>query len=162
MIAVRLVRLIEVHSEVLTEELLVKFQTSPRTADLQKVPLYELRARSSEILRHLSEWLLSKAESDIEGRYREIGALRASQNVSFSDFCWAIVLTKEHIWDFIQQHGFLQGPLEVYGAMEFLRLLDQFFERAICYAAEGYERSKTETLSYVSVSRHAATPLKRL
>ncbi len=162
MIAVRLVRLIEVHSEVLTEELLAKFQTSPRTADLQKVPLHELRARSSEILRHLSEWLLSKAESDIEGRYREIGALRASQNVSFSDFCWAIVLTKEHIWDFIQQHGFLQGPLEVYGAMEFLRLLDQFFERAICYAAEGYELSKTETLSYVSVSHHAATPLKRL
>lgn len=162
MIAVRLVRLIEVHSEVLTEELLAKFQTSPRTADLQKVPLHELRARSSEILRHLSEWLLSKAEADIEGRYREIGALRASQNVSFSDFCWAIVLTKEHIWDFIQQHGFLQGPLEVYGAMEFLRMLDQFFERAICYAAEGYERSQTETPNYVSVSRHAATPLKRL
>jgi hypothetical protein len=162
MIAVRLVRLIEVHSEELTEELLAKFQSSPRTTDLQRVPLHELRARSSEILRHLSEWLLSKAEADIEDRYREIGALRASQNVSFSDFCWAIVLTKEHIWDFIQQHGFLQGPLEVYGAMEFLRLLDQFFERAICYAAEGYERFKTETLSYVSVSRHAAATLKRL
>jgi hypothetical protein len=154
MIAVRLVRLIESHSETLTEDLLNKFQTSSRTADLQKVPLSELRARSSEILHHLSEWLLHKSEADIERRYREIGAIRAGQNVSFSDFCWAIVLTKEHIWDFIQQHGFLEGPLEVYGAMEFLRLLDQFFERAICYTAEGYEGAGVQAMDYVSVSRN--------
>ena len=162
MIAVRLVRLIEAHSDVLTEELLAKFQASSRTTDLQKVPVHELRTRSSEILHHLSEWLLSKSEVDIERRYHEIGFRRAAQKVSFSDFCWAIVLTKEHIWDFIQQHGFLQGPLEVYGAMEFLRLLDQFFERAICYGAEGYERAQnlTTEVNFVSISRQSSSSLK--
>ena len=161
MIAVRLVRLIEGHSAVLTEELLSKFQTSARTRDLQKVPSLELRSRSSEILQHLSEWLLSKSEADIERRYQGIGARRAAQGVSFSDFCWAIVLTKEHIWDFIQQHGFLQGLLEVYGAMEFLRLLDQFFERAICYAAEGYELSTNDDVSFVNVPiRNTSIPRK--
>lgn len=39
MIAVRLVRLIEDHSDELTEGLLRKFQTSLRTSDLRKVPL---------------------------------------------------------------------------------------------------------------------------
>lgn len=159
MIAVRLVRLIEAHSETLTEELLDKFQTSSRTRDLQKVPLSELRLRSSEILQHLSEWLLSKSVADVERRYHEIGSRRAAQGVALSDFCWAIVLTKEHIWNFIQQHGFLQGPLEVYGAMEFLRLLDQFFERAICYAAEGYERVKQENVGLVGISqRNSSMP----
>ncbi len=50
MIAVRLVRLIEHHSDELTEGLLRKFQSSPRTSDLKKVPEHELRARSHEIL----------------------------------------------------------------------------------------------------------------
>jgi hypothetical protein len=32
------------------------------------------------------------------------------------------------------------SPIEIYGEMELLRLLDQFFDRALCFAAEGYER----------------------
>jgi hypothetical protein len=144
MIAVRLVRLIEDHSDELTEGLLRKFQTSLRTSDLRKVPAEELRNRTCEILRHLSDWLLSKSDGDIEHRYSEMGSLRATQGVSLADVCWAIMLTKEHIWDFLQQQGFLRGPLEIYGEMELLRLLDQFFDRAVCYVAEGYERAKME------------------
>jgi hypothetical protein len=124
--------------------LLKKFQTSPRTSDLRKVPAQELRNRNCEILRHVSEWLLSKSDGDIARRYSEMGSLRATQAVSLADLYWAIVLTKEHIWDFLQQQGFLRGPLEIYGEMELLRLLDQFFDRAICYVAEGYERASME------------------
>jgi hypothetical protein len=150
MIAVRLVRLIELHSDELTDELLHKFQTSARTSDLRKVPPHELRSRSYEILRNLSDWLLSKSDADVERRYREIGALRASQNVSVAHVCWGIVLTKEHIWNFLQREGFLRGPLEIFGEMELLRLLDQFFDRAICYCAEGHEKARLE---FVSVER---------
>lgn len=144
MIAVRLVRLVEDHSEELTAGLLEKFRASPHTSDLRKVPAQELRNRTGEILRHLSEWLLSKSDGDIERRYSEMGSLRATQAVSLADVCWAMVLTKEHIWDFLQRQGFLRGPVEIYGEMELLRLLDQFFDRAICYVAEGYERASTE------------------
>ena len=152
MIAVRLVRLIERHSDELTDELLQKFQTSSRTADLRKVPEQELRNRSNEILRNLSDWLLSKSDTDVERRYREIGALRASQNVSLAHVCWGIVLTKEHIWSFLQREGFLRGPLEIFGEMELLRLLDQFFDRALCYCAEGYEKAKLESVGAVQAS----------
>jgi len=141
MIAVRLVRLIESRSDELADGLLKKFHESPRTAELRRVPAHELRKRSYEILRHLSDWLLSKSGDDIELRYREIGALRASQGVPLAHVCWGIVLTKEHIWDFVQREGFLRGPLEIYGAMELQRLLDQFFDRAICFCAEGYEQA---------------------
>lgn len=73
-----------------------------------------------------------------------MGSLRATQAVSLAHLCWVIVLTKEHIWDFLQQQGFLRGPLEVYGEMKLLRLLDQFFDRAVCDVAEGYEKAKME------------------
>lgn len=155
MIAVRLVRLIERHSDELTDELLHKFQTSVRTSDLRRVPLQELRNRSNEILCNLSDWLLSKSDADVERRYREIGALRAYQNVSLAHVCWGIVLTKEHIWNFLQREGFLRGPLEIFGEMELLRLLDQFFDRAICYCAEGYEKAKLESLSAGHTSNRA-------
>ena len=58
MIALRMVRLIETHSDELTAGLLSKFRASSRTADLDKVPPDELRERAGEILFHLSDWLL--------------------------------------------------------------------------------------------------------
>jgi hypothetical protein len=43
------------------------------------------------------------------------------------------------VWEFLQQQGFLRGPVEIYGELELLRLLDQFFDRALCFGTEGYE-----------------------
>jgi hypothetical protein len=139
MIALSLVRLIEKHSDELATGLVTKFTKSPRTAELRKVPAEELRNRTYEIFQHLSEWLLTKTGADIEQRFFEIGQRRAQQGVSVSDYCWGIVVTKEHLWEFLQHQGFLRGPVEIYGEMELLRLLDQFFDRALCFGTEGYE-----------------------
>jgi hypothetical protein len=145
MLPVRLVHLIEGHCDEIAAGVLKKFQGSPRTSDLRNVPPSELRQRTLEILRHLSEWLLCKSEGEIERRYKEMGRARALQNVSFADFCWSMIFTKEQIWGFVQQQGYLQSLVEIYGEMELLRLLDKFFERAICYGAEGYETAGTQT-----------------
>jgi len=53
MIALRLVRLIEHHSDELTAELVVKLKTSSRTADLRKVPR-PATTSSSVMLRSVS------------------------------------------------------------------------------------------------------------
>jgi hypothetical protein len=139
MIALGLVRVIERHSDELAAELVAKLGTSSRTSDLRKVPVEELRRGIQEILRHLGEWLITKTGHDIEKRYFEIGERRASQGVALSDFCWSIALTKGHLWEFLQRQGVTGSPIEIYGEMELLRLLDQFFDRALCFATEGYE-----------------------
>jgi hypothetical protein len=155
MIALRLVRLIESHSDQLAEDLIEKLHTSAHTTDMQKVPEIELRSRIHEILEHLGEWLLTKTRSDIEMRYRDVGARRAAQGVSLADFCWAIVLTKEHLWEFLERQGFLRSPVEIYGELELLQLLDQFFDRALCYAAEGYEQQSRLPGAETHVYQHA-------
>jgi hypothetical protein len=139
-IALRLVHLIENHSDELADGLMNKLHRSPRTRDMRKVPAEEMRGRIHEILQHLGVWLLSKSQTDIERCYQELGARRADQGVSLADFCWSVVLTKEHLWEFLEQQGFLRSPVELYGEMELLRLLDQFFDRALAYATEGYEQ----------------------
>ncbi len=140
MIALRLVRLIESHSEELAEGLTKKLLSSERTRDLRKIPADELHHRCHEIYRNLSEWLLNKTEHDIEGVYKALGARRAGQGISIAGLTWAILLTKEHLWTFLEWEG-VHGGLHNFGELELLRLLDQFFDRAVYYATEGYEEA---------------------
>lgn len=141
MFAYRLVRLIETHSDRLAVSLRKKVQESPCTRDYCNVPAEDLQQRVYEIYRHLGDWLLSKSESDIKDRYLEIGALRAAQHVSLSQLVWVIVLTKENLWEYLKLEAEMVRPAEVYGELEMLQLLDQFFDRAIFYASIGYENA---------------------
>lgn len=141
MLAYRLVRLIETHSDGLASGLLQKVETSEFTHSFCKVPGEELKQRVYEIYRHLGDWLLGKSEFDIGHRYREIGARRAHQEVPLSQLIWVIVLTKENLWEYLKHEAGIERPTEVFGELEMLQLLDQFFDRAIFYAADGYEKA---------------------
>ena len=141
MIALRLVRLIETHANDLADTLVRKIRTSPHTQALHTIAEQDLRDRCLEIYGHLSDWLLNKSLSDVEGRFTKVGELRARQGVAFAEVVWGILLTKEHLWAFLDRQGSI-GPLELHGELEFLRLLDQFFDRAIYYLARGYEQGR--------------------
>jgi len=73
-----------------------------------------------------------------------IGARRAKQDVRFSQVAWAIVLTKDNLWEFLKKETEIERPVEVFGELEMLQLLDHFFDRAIYYAAVGYEKARAE------------------
>ena len=141
MLAYRLVRLIEIHSDALATGLLQRVQTSEFTRDYRQVPDSDLKSAVYEIYRHLGDWLLGKSEFDIELRYREIGARRADQGVPLSQLVWVIVLTKENLWSYLRHEANLERPNEVFGELEVLQLLDEFFDRAILYASIGYENA---------------------
>lgn len=142
MVALRLIRLIEAHSDQISRELAAKVRSSSRTPHMRKVAEPELLAVLQELLQHLSEWLLTKTESDVQKRYTEMATRRARLGVPISESCWAVVFTKEYLWDFLQKQGFLRNPMELYGEMELMCLLNQFFDRALCYMAEGYEQAR--------------------
>ena len=142
MLAVRLVRLIESHIEELSRDLSEKVWNSPRCSDLHKVPATELEARTCEIYRNLSDWLLDKTEAQVERRYTELGAMRAQQGVAYSHFVWAIISTKEHVRAFVQREGLSESAMELHGELELLHLLSQFFDLVLYYAAVGYEQER--------------------
>jgi hypothetical protein len=127
MMLYRLVRLIETHSQALAACLLDQV----------------LKDRVYEIYRHLGEWLIGKDEIHLEQRYLQIGEQRAAQGVPLSEVIWVIILTKENLWEFIKKQAVLDRPVEVFGELEMLQLLEQFFDRAIHYASVGYEQAVT-------------------
>ncbi len=138
----RLVRLIETHSEELANRLVEKVQASPLTHAYEKALGAELRQRVHEIYLHLGEWLLGRRDVDIERRYTEIGARRFHQGVPLCELVWAIVLTKEIMWEFLKD-TILERQEEVAGELEALELIGQFFDRAIYSATKGYENALT-------------------
>ena len=141
MLAYRLVRLIETHSDALAAGLLEKVQSSELTRAYHNVAPEELRQRVYEIYRNLGDWLLGKSAFDIEQRYEEIGTRRVHQGVPISELIWVIILTKENLWEFLKKENVMERPVEVFGELEMMQLLDQFFDRAIYYASVGYERA---------------------
>ena len=142
MIAARLVRLIQAHSEELAKRLVEKGLSSERMSDMRKVPREELQLRAYEIYHNLSDWLLTKTESDIEKRYTAIGARRARQGVALSHLLYAIMLVKENLFEFLERQGLVEFPIELYQQLELFQLVDKFFNRAIYYAARGYESAR--------------------
>lgn len=141
MLAYRLVRLIENHSERLAEGLLAKLQACDKCRGFSKVPAYEFRQRVYEIYHNLGEWLLGKKEEDIARRYTEIGRRRRSQGVPLHELVWAIVLTREFLLEYLKRDAVVEKPVEVFGELEMLQLLEAFFDRAVYYAVLGYEET---------------------
>ncbi len=142
MLAYRLVRLIEVHSEPLASGLLDRLCGCEKLPDYGRVPPEEFRQRVFEIYHNLGDWLLDKTESDIERRYTEIGRRRAAQGVPLSQLVYAIELVKEHLWEYLKREAMAEHLVEIFGELEMLQLLDQFFDRAVYYAAIGYEHAR--------------------
>ena len=144
LLAYRLVRLIETHSDQLAKTLLRRVQQSELTQAYGNVPAEELKQRVREIYLHLGEWLLTRSALDIDTRYAEIGARRARQRIPLSQVIWAIILTKETLWGFVQDEAVLDRPLEIFGELALLQSLERFFDRATHAAAVGYERASAE------------------
>ena len=73
LLAYRLVKLIETHSDGLARSLHNRYRTCGKCSAYAGVPESELIEKVYEVYRHLGEWLLGKTEADVERRYLEIG-----------------------------------------------------------------------------------------
>ncbi len=145
MIALKLVRLIESHSDELAKRLLARYERWIGAHNVCNVPRNELEHRTYEVYRNLTDWLLYKTDKEIEKTYIQLGVRRAAQGVPFAHFFFAIITTREVLWEFLQEEGFEENPVDLLGGLELLRLLEQFFDKALYYATVGYYCGKAET-----------------
>ena len=159
MFALRMVQLIESHAGALSDELMRRLKTSGSCPDLlQKVPSQEIMMRTHEIYRNLSDWILSKTQSEIEERYVGLGVRRARQGVPFSQFLFALNITKECLWTYLEREGLLERPVELLGDLDLLHSIGRFFDHAAYSGSLGYEtvmREEDAHLALASVAGRA-------
>ena len=157
MFALRMVQLIETHATKLSEELMHRLKEAEGCRELlRRVPEHEINMRTHEIYRNLSDWLLAKTESEIEERYVGLGVRRAKQGVPFSDFLFALNATKECLWEYLQQQGLMEDPIELLGDIDLLHSLERFFDRAAYSASIGYESTAQGTAAHDAHLRSSA------
>jgi hypothetical protein len=142
MMGLKLVRLIERHSETLARGLTEEIRESERTSDFRKIPSKSLQLAADEVYRNLGEWLLQETEHDIEGRFREIGTRRAVEGIGLHQFVWALVLTRHRLWRFLQQEALVDNIVELHGELELHQVLNQFFDCAMYYGILGYDEAR--------------------
>ena len=140
MLGMKLVRLIERHSETLARQLAEQIRHSERTADFRQIPAEELRLAATDVYRNLGEWLLQKTEPEIARRFKSIAAQRAAEGIRVHQFVWALMLTRDHLFQFLEREAFADTIVELHGELELHQLLNQFFDRAVFYGIQGYER----------------------
>lgn len=142
MLAIRLVRLIESHSDKLAEGIMHRFLASEQCSDLRKIPPVELSNRTYELLHNLCDWLTEKAEKNIEKRYVELGMRRAAQGIALSHFVWALGATRVYLHSFVRREASMDNTVELVGTMELLDQIDLFFDRALYYGSIGFEMER--------------------
>jgi hypothetical protein len=141
MLGLRLMHLIEEHSEELASGLTQKLRLADRSSDFRNIPTEELEMAAAELYRNLGEWLLHKTEAEIERRFREVATRRATEGVSLHQLVWAMIISRNHLRQFLQAQGFADNIVALYGELELQELLNQFFDRALYYSVLGYEEA---------------------
>jgi hypothetical protein len=143
MITRKLVNMIENHCDDLAKGLAERLHRSSRTAGFLVIPREELVHATGDLYRNLGEWLLSKTEDEIEARFVETGRRRFLQKVPLDDVVWGIFLSKETLWGFLRRESLADHAMDLFNELEFMQLLDGFFDRAVYYAVRGYESAKS-------------------
>ena len=144
-IAGRLIDLIETNAARLSQSLLESVLSSDRTTDMRREDSTQLLQRAKEIYGDLGNWLLTKTDTEIEQRYRQIGERLAKLGIPESHWVWSIALGRQHLWRFLQTEAFPEGAFQVFSQLELVQLLDQFFDRAIYYGILGYEAGRQKS-----------------
>lgn len=139
MLSDSLIRIIEGHAEELTRSKVKKLQSSPRTQSYHKLSYDELYQRVYAVYHDLGGWLEEKADHAIQAWYNELGEKRFNEGIPLVEVLWALVLTKYQLRDDIRASWLANSAMELYRRQELERLIGQFFDRAVCYAAEGYQ-----------------------
>jgi hypothetical protein len=144
MLGIRLVRLIEKHSDALSRELMEQVLNSEHASDFKKIPQEELRLAATDVYRNLGDWLLQKREGDIKHRFKAVAAQRVAEGIRPHQMVWALMLTRDLLWRFLRTEAFLDSIVELHAELELQQLLNQFFDRAIYYAIQGYEEAEDQ------------------
>jgi RsbT co-antagonist protein rsbRD N-terminal domain len=144
MLGTRYSQLIEKHSEELAEGLVRKLQASERTEAYRAIPKDELKRALSDIYEHLGDWLNNKTEHELQERYSRVGERRAGQGVPLAQVVWALIVSKEHLWTFLEREAFADTAVQLVSELNFILTLEQFFDRAIYFTTAAYTGVKKE------------------
>jgi hypothetical protein len=152
MISAHVIELIETHADHLAIDVAKDLATNPRTTGLHGVRHEELVQRVFRIYHQLGQWIGEPGSPHVREEFAEWGATRFGQGIPLSQVVYAVIILKTHLRRYIHEHGLVDAafprveadyilPMHLHSLQELNGMVSAFFDEAVYYLAQGYERA---------------------
>ena len=120
------------------------------TSSFKKISGELLYERTKDVYHRLDQWISKKKTTeDMRKVFEELGSIRFHEGVPLSETILALELTKRHLWLMILEKHVLDSAFELIHGLELNNKVVLFFDRAIYFAAKGFEEAlKKEVQSH--------------
>ncbi len=154
MISAKLLELIEVHANTLARDVVQHLMTDERTRGFRAASREDLEQRIFQILHRLGDWIGGPKAERVAAEFKEWGGRRFGQGIPMSEIVYAIVILKQHLRRYIQDHGLVEAsfprvesdyvlPMHLHSLQSLNATVGAFFDEALYHLARGYEEAAT-------------------
>jgi hypothetical protein len=139
----RLVHLIESNAVELTRRYLEDVQRHPRLPTYRDFDQRELYNRAYSVYSQLGKWISKESShEEVKETWTELGRIRRQEGFPLSEVILSLCLLRRHLWEKVQDEGFVDSAMDLLQALELQNRVVLFFDRAVFFAAVGYERAE--------------------
>ncbi|MFO7733257.1 MAG: hypothetical protein R6X21_06360 [Candidatus Aminicenantes bacterium] len=138
----KLVDLIERNADDLTTIYVQDIRRDPRMPSYQGFDQKEIYKRAFLVYSQLGKWISGETtKEEIRNYWRALGRQRRREGFPLSEIVLSLCHIRRLLWDKVKSAGQLDAALDLHQAMELHHLVLVFFDRALYYAARGYEEN---------------------
>jgi hypothetical protein len=156
MIAAKLIELIEIHANRLTEDVTRDLVTNARTRGFRVVAKEDLQQRVYQLFHHLGNWIGSPTSIEVATEFAGWGRRRFDQSIPLSEIVYAIIIMKQHLRSYIRDNGLVDAafptiegdyllPMHLHSLQDLNARVGEFFDEALYHLASGYEAEASRT-----------------
>jgi hypothetical protein len=136
----KLVHIIERDAHDLTNNWLKDIRQNSSLPTYRAYDEKELYHRAYRVYSQLGRWISHETTKDeIRVYWTALGRQRREEGFALSEIILSLEMIRRHLWQKVQSEGFLDTALDLLQAIELYNRVMLFFDRAIYYAALGYE-----------------------
>jgi len=135
-----LVSLIESAADELTRRYLEDVKKNANLPTYRNFDPDELYRRAHRVYSQLGNWLSQETSKDeIKSYWTALGNRRREEGIPLPEIILTLSLLRRHLWLKVQSDGLLDSALDLYQALELNNRVVSFFDKAMYFAACGYE-----------------------
>jgi hypothetical protein len=136
----KLVDLIEHNADELTASYVLSIQRDQRMPRYQGFDQKEIFKRAYRVYSQLGKWISHETtKEEMRDYWTALGRLRRKEGFPLSEIVLSLCHIRRQLWEKVQAEGVLDTALDLYQAIDLHNRIVLFFDRAIYFAAIGYE-----------------------
>lgn len=134
-----LIAIVESHLDNLTDTWAQEVKRSEYLETYKKLTDEELHARGNTLFSNLLSWLMKGASNDDAAAYfKTIGEERIKEGFPLTEVYYALYLEKKVLWSFVAWKDEVSGILKAIDAIEFMTVINNYFDLGDFYIIKGY------------------------